>query len=70
MMKVKVYEYIIAYHHKNGTGTAYVRRNKKIESISDALELQNDIERKNGIENVGLVNVQLLREFKEAGGNG
>ena len=61
----KWYEYLVSYHHKTGTGTTYIKRSKKIESTADALELQKYIEDENGLESVGLLNIVLLRKFRE-----
>lgn len=64
-MKTRMYEYLIAYHHKCGLGTTGVTRSKKIESWTDAVEVAKLIERNSGSENVGIMNIVLLRTFKE-----
>ena len=64
-MKVKKYEYLVAYHYAGGMGTAFSIRTKKIESKDDAIDLAKELEKTGGVENVGLINIQLLREFTE-----
>lgn len=64
-MKTRKYEYLISYHHRTGTGTSYVTRTKKIESINDAMEVTKHIESLGKASNVGILNIVLLREYKE-----
>lgn len=61
-MKEKVYEYLISYHHKYGSGTSYMTRSEKIENIDDALAVSKEIERAAKVENVGIISFQLLCE--------
>ena len=64
-MGVVKYEYLLAYHYAGGMGTAYSIRAQKINSINEAIEVTKALGSNLGFEDVGLINIQLLREFTE-----
>lgn len=63
-MKIRKYEYLVSYHFCGGSGTTYIIRDKAISSIADAKNVENFIEEKNHLENVGIITFVLLRKYK------
>lgn len=59
---MKQYEYLIAFSSQGGFGTVYVTRYNKLDSIQKFAELQKDIEIKNNLTNVAIMNFQLISE--------
>lgn len=65
MKKTLEYEYLVSFSHNGGFGTAYIRRNHKIDSTEQALNVQRFIEEENDMERVAIINFILLREVLE-----
>lgn len=58
----RTYMYMCSYHHKNGLGTALIKRHEKIRTRNDVVELQHHIEEEGNVKNVGLINYILLKK--------
>lgn len=56
-MKKKYYRYVVSFFHSNGNGFVQILRRKKIKTFADLNELKKDIEYKNTIKKVVIINI-------------
>ncbi|MGJ0846496.1 hypothetical protein ACR77J_07400 [Tissierella praeacuta] len=62
---MKMYEYMLIYYLNNGTGRTCVTRNRKIESYKDIEELDKEIRRCSGIDQLFITDFKLIREYED-----
>ena len=56
----KMYLYNISYFHSTGNGSCQMTRKKKINSLKEFNEVRTQIEEKNNLKTVAIINFQLI----------
>lgn len=54
------YVYLVAYHHRTGVTTSTILRSSKLNTIAKVEELKKLLEKENGHENIGIINILLV----------